>query len=553
MTGLLEIDDLVLGFFEESRFRVVVDGVSFALNAGECLALVGESGSGKSVTALAAMRLLSPQAQIRRGTIRLNGKDLLELPEHRMEAIRGHRIGMVFQDPMAALNPVLTIGQQVLEAVSGKMRATALSRAKALELLDQVGLPDPLKQFSAYPHQLSGGMRQRVLIAQALAGDPDLLIADEPTTALDVLLQAQIMTLLNRLRTERGMALWLITHDLASVHGIADRVMVMREGQVVESAGGEFFSAPKTRYGRELLTAIPRLSACLEQTAFPDRPEGTVPVLRVRDLCVAYPSHRRWFSRKSTIEPAVRGISFDLHEGETLAIVGGSGCGKTSLARGLLGLANLPQGRVEVDGVPLEQRKGRLVRHPAIQVVFQDPFASMNPRMVISNILEEGLRALLPDLSRAARHQRILECLAAVGLDASNLERYPHEFSGGQRQRLCIARSLLLRPKVLILDEPTSALDVTVQAHVLGLLQGLRRDFGLSYLFITHDLGVVAQMAERVVVMHQGQVVEVGQTREVLMTPQHAVTRHLIEAMPVMRRAIGKVDSVRPGFKPSEI
>jgi peptide/nickel transport system ATP-binding protein len=552
MTGLLEIEDLVLGFSQEGVDRVVVDGVSFALGAGECLALVGESGSGKSVTALATMRLLSPQARIQKGRIRLKGEDLLALPEYRMEAVRGRRIGMVFQDPMAALNPVLTIGQQVLEAISGEMRATSSTRTKALELLDQVGLPDPRQQFSAYPHQLSGGMRQRVLIAQALAGDPDLLIADEPTTALDVLLQAQIMALLDRLRKERGMALWLITHDLALVHGVADRVIVMREGQVVETAGGEFFSGPKTPYGRELLNAIPRLSACLERSDDPHRSEGKNPVLRIQDLSVAYPSHPRWFSGKSSIQPVVKGVSFELSEGETLAVVGGSGCGKTSLARGLLGLANLPSGQIHVDGVPLAQRKGRLVRHPAIQVVFQDPYASMNPRMVVSSILEEGLRAHLPDLSKEARNQRVLECLEAVGLEASALERYPHEFSGGQRQRLCIARSLLLRPKVLILDEPTSALDVTVQAQVLGLLQSLRGQYGLSYLFITHDLGVVAQMAERVAVMHQGRIVEMGPTRDILMTPQHAVTRQLIEAMPAMRRAMEEEVEERMGLTPQE-
>jgi ABC-type microcin C transport system duplicated ATPase subunit YejF len=542
------MEDLVLGFSQEGVDRIVVEGVSFALDAGECLALVGESGSGKSVTALAAMRLLSPQARILRGRVRLHDEDLLALPESQMETVRGRRIGMVFQDPMAALNPVMTIGQQLLEAISGEMRATPSLRSKALELLDQVGLSDPSRQFSAYPHQLSGGMRQRVLIAQALAGDPDLLIADEPTTALDVLLQAQIMGLLNQLRKDRGMALWLITHDLASVHGVADRVIVMREGKVVESAGNDFFSGPKTSYGRELLTAIPRLSACLDRMDLKDDADRKSPVLSIRDLSIAYPSPRRWFSRKSAVSPVVRGVSFDLFEGETLAVVGGSGCGKTSLARGLLGLVNLPSGRIEVDGVTLGQRKGRLIRHPAIQVVFQDPYASMNPRMVVSSILEEGLRALLPELSAVARNLRILECLEAVGLNATVLERYPHEFSGGQRQRLCIARSLLVRPKILILDEPTSALDVTVQAQVLGLLKALRSRFGLSYLFITHDLGVVAQMADRVAVMHQGAVVEMGHTRDILMAPRHAVTQHLIEAMPALRRAMVPEAEVRMSF-----
>ena len=538
MTELLDIQDLTLGFSQEGQDHRVVDGVSLRLDAGECLALVGESGSGKSVTALAVMRLLSPQARIRNGVIRLEGEDLLAIPEHRMEGVRGRRIGMVFQDPMSALNPVMTIGHQILEAITGDGHTALSARDKVLSLLHQVGLPDPGKQFWAYPHQLSGGMRQRVLIAQALAGDPELLIADEPTTALDVLLQAQIMALLDRLRKERGMALWVITHDLASVHGIANQVIVMREGKLIEKAGAEFFDGPQTTYGRELLEAIPRLSACMERKVGAQDPTPSSPVLRIQELSVDYPSSRRWFLRKALVSPVVNAVSLDLFEGETLAVVGGSGCGKTSLARGILGLANLLSGRVALDGDDLAVRKGRLVRHSSIQFVFQDPFASMNPRMVISGILEEGLRALLPELSAKERSNRMKACLEAVGLDVTALVRYPHEFSGGQRQRLCIARSLLVRPKVLILDEPTSALDVTVQAQVLGLLQALRDRYGLSYLFITHDLGVVAQMADRVAVMHQGQMVEMGATRDVLMTPQHSVTRHLINAMPSLRRSL---------------
>ena len=332
------------------------------------------------------------------------------------------------------------------------------------------------------------------------------------------------------------MALWLITHDLASVYGIANQVLVMREGKIIETAGSEFFEGPKTAYGRELLAAIPRLSACQEHKEISEGPKASIPVLRIQKLSVDYPSHRRWSLRKSRALPVVSEVSLNLFQGETLAVVGGSGCGKTSLARGLLGLANLSSGRVELNGADLAVRKGRLVRHPSIQVVFQDPFASMNPRMVVSGILEEGLRALLPELSGKDRRSRVIECLQAVGLDETALQRYPHEFSGGQRQRLCIARSLLVRPKVLILDEPTSALDVTVQAQVLALLKALRDRYGLSYLFITHDLGLVAQMADRVAVMHQGQLVEIGQTRKVLMTPKHTVTRRLIEAMPALRK-----------------
>ena len=541
MTGLLEIQDLALGFSQEGQDRLVIDGVSFCLNGGECLALVGESGSGKSVTALAVMRLLSPQARIRHGVIRLGGEDLLALPERQMEKIRGRRIGMVFQDPMSALNPVMRVGHQLMEAITGEGYAAESLREKAVSLLAQVGLPNPGNQFLAYPHQLSGGMRQRVLIALALAGDPELLIADEPTTALDVLLQAQIMNLLNRLRKERGMALWLITHDLASVHGVADRVIVMRKGKVVERAGSEFFLGPKTPYGRELLDAIPRLASCLDRESPRKTDLTSSPILRVQDLFVTYPSQRRWFSKQPSLEPVVRGVSFDLHAGETLAVVGGSGCGKTSLARGLLGLAKIPSGTVELAGRSVLQRKGYLLRHPAIQVVFQDPYASMNPRMLISLVLEEGMRALLPQVAQHERNRRVLECLEAVGLDSSVLERYPHEFSGGQRQRLCIARSLLVRPKVLVLDEPTSSLDVTVQGQILNLLETLRNRYGLSYLFITHDLGVVAKMADRVAVMHEGSIVETGPTKEVLLRPGHRVTRMLVNALPPLRGARHKL------------
>ena len=534
MTTRLEIQNLSVAFPREGALRPVVDQVSFSLSSGECLALVGESGSGKSVTALATLRLLSPQARVMTGSVALNGEDLLDLPEYRMDAVRGRRIGMVFQDPMSALNPVMTIGDQLLEALRNLNPAEG--RREALDLLDQVGLPDPHRQFSAYPHQLSGGMRQRVLIAQALAGNPDILIADEPTTALDVLLQAQIMRLLDRLRRERGMALWLITHDLAAVQDVADRILVMRHGRIVEGAGPEFFEGPQTPYGRELLEAIPKLSACLPPKAPRNAPKDAELLLRVRALSVGYPREKRLFSRESALTPIVKGVDLELASGETLALVGGSGCGKTTLARGLLGLATLGSGAVEWCGQRLSIRGGRLEHPSGIQVVFQDPFAAMNPRMIVSSLLEEGLMARHPELSLGERRERISESLVAVGLDDQVLDRYPHEFSGGQRQRLCIARSLVLRPKLLILDEPTSALDVTVQAQVLSLLEKLRDQLGLSYLFITHDLGVVARTADRMAVMHQGEIVEMGKTRDILTNPRQAVTRELLEAMPRLRR-----------------
>ena len=536
MSPRLEIRELSVAFPQDRVLRTVVDRVSFSIASGECLALVGESGSGKSVTALATIRLLSAQARVTHGSIYLEGSDVLDLTESQMESVRGRKIGMVFQDPMSALNPVMTIGTQLLEAFSGERSADV--RKCALDLLDQVGLPDPLRQFDAYPHQLSGGMRQRVLIAQALAGNPDVLIADEPTTALDVLLQAQIMGLLDRLRRERGMALWLITHDLAAAQEVADRIIVMQGGRVIEDAGADFFEHPQTAYGRQLLETLPRLSACLTVRGPGKNNAVKEPVLRVRGLSVGYPSERRLFSPQKVPPSIVESVSFDVMRGETLAIVGGSGCGKTTLARGLLGLANIHAGSVELSGRSLSVRGNRLDHDAAIQVVFQDPYAAMNPRMIVSRLLEEGLMARYPTLSPAERRKSVIESLEAVGLDAGVLDRYPHEFSGGQRQRLCIARSLVLKPMLLILDEPTSALDVTVQAQVLALLERLREQYGLSYLFITHDLGVVAKTADRVAVMHRGEIVEMGKTRDILISPQHAITRQLLDAMPRLRRDI---------------
>lgn len=554
--ALLTVSNLRIAFKQGADWVPAVDGVSFHIGKGESFALVGESGSGKSVTALSVLRLLPQNGRILGGEVRLGGTDIFALPEFAMGAVRGRRIGIVFQDPMSSLNPVMTIGRQVGEVVALQrgLQGKAL-KSRVLELLDQVGLPHPARHFGEYPHQLSGGMRQRAMIAIALAGEPDLLIADEPTTALDVTLQAQILELLKHLQRDTGMALWLITHDFGIVAELCDRVAVMRSGKIVEQAGREFFEGPVHAYSRELLAAMPRLDACLY--ALPEAPrstEGAItgetwsvspsvqetgrPLLEVRDFKVHYPIKKGLFQRTMDQVRAVDGVSFSLDRGETLALVGESGCGKTTLGKGLLNLIESSGGRVcfngeEITGLRGEARRRRCAE---MQIVFQDPYSSMNPRMVVGDIVEEGLRAQHSSLTAAERRERVEELLRAVGLPTTAQLRYPHEFSGGQRQRLCIARALAVEPRLIVCDEPTSALDVSVQAQILRLLRELRERRGLSYLFITHDLAVVAELADRVAVMHQGRIVEMGATRQVLFEPAHAYTRRLLAAVPKLRR-----------------
>lgn len=513
----------------------MVEGLSLEILKGECLSLVGESGSGKSVSALSVLRLLPVQGRITQGSIEFDGRDLLDLPEKDMDRIRSRRIGMIFQDPMSALNPVMTIGDQLMEVAPPEFSKKD-RRERVLDLLDQVELLDPVGASRSFPHELSGGMRQRVLIAMALARSPDLLIADEPTTALDVTLQAQMMALLARLRKARSMALWLITHDFGIAHTLSDRIAVMRGGRLVESGGREFFLRPKTPYGRALLEAMPRLSALEtrgEQGRFKTQ---TPPLLELGCLSVRYGKRSMFRCFKETSTLAVQSMDLVLHRGETLALVGASGCGKTSLARAILGLVPIETGGVLLEGVPLRLRRGLVRRDPRIQAVFQDPFASMNPKLLVREILEEGLRAQDPEMTGRLRQNRILEVLEDISLDASVLECYPHEFSGGQRQRLCIARALAIRPEVVLLDEPTSALDVTIQAQVLDLLKNLQQRWGLAYLLITHDLGVVANLADRVVVMEKGRAVEEGSVRKVLRSPDSRAAISLLEAIPEIRR-----------------
>lgn len=489
----------------------VVDGVSFEVAPGETFALIGESGSGKSLTALALMRLLPEAARIVRGGVHFSGTDLGAMPEAQMRGYRGGRIGMIFQEPATSLNPVMTIGAQIAEAL--RVHGGSARDERIVELLAQVGIPDPARRASEYPFQLSGGMKQRAMIAMALAGEPELLIADEPTTALDVTIQAQVLDLLRELQRSRGMALLLITHDLGVVAQMADRVGVMHAGRLVELADREtFFRAPAHAQSRRLFAALPENLPPQEKSACAARRS----LLEVRDLRVHFPIRRGVFQRAVGQVRAVDGVDLELAPGRTLALVGESGCGKTTAGKAILGLLGRTGGMVRLDGEPLMG----LAPH-RMQMVFQDPFGSLNPRMRIGAIVAEGNPAA-----------DVGALLAQVGLDPAMAGRYPHEFSGGQRQRIAIARALAADPALLICDEPTSALDVSVQAQVLALLTELQRRLGLAYLFITHNIAVVDYLAHEVAVMYLGRIVERGKPDEVLRMPRHPYTRALLAAVP---------------------
>jgi ABC-type microcin C transport system duplicated ATPase subunit YejF len=531
---ILSVAHLSVSFNYSSK---VVDDISFDIYQGETFALVGESGSGKSITALSVLRLLPPNARIQASEISLQGDNLLRRAEYEMCQVRGRRIGLIFQDPMSSLNPVMTIGDQIEEVI--KLHFDLPQQAvkqRVLELLRQVEIPKPEQRISDYPHQLSGGQRQRVMIAIALAGEPDLLIADEPTTSLDVTIQAQILNLLKTLQKQTGMSLWLISHDLALVSNMADRVAVMQRGKIVETGYcDEFFRHPKHPYTQKLLSALPSMQSCLKHSR-QERP----PLLQVDDFKVHYPIRKGIFKRVVDHVRAVDGVSFTIQQGKTLALVGESGCGKTTLGKGLLNLIPGTAGQVKIDGVALDTLQGEALRQKRadMQIVFQDPFSSMNPRMLVGDIVAEGIRALHPGVSAVDRQARVSQLLRQVGLPEDAAQRYPHEFSGGQRQRICIARALAVDPKLIICDEPTSALDVSVQAQIIELLKSLQREKGVSYLFITHDLAVVAEIADEVAVMHQGRIVEYGSVAQVLTEPQQAYTKKLLGAVPVLRTDI---------------
>ena len=523
-TPLLEIDRLCVRFGAST----VVDDVSFSIAPGEKFALVGESGSGKSITALSVLRLVDSATTT--GAIRFAGEDLVAKNERQMQGLRGSRIGMIFQEPMTALNPLYTVGRQIGEVLELHLalRPNA-ARARAIELLARTGIPEPERRVDAYPHQLSGGQRQRAMIAMALACKPELLICDEPTTALDVTVQAQILALLDELQAEMGMALLFITHDLNLVRRFTHRVGVMERGRLVEQGDTTaVFADPQHAYTKKLLASRPQR---VVQPVAADAPA----LLDARGVGVAFAVKAGLFKRASF--HAVRDTTLALRRGETLGIVGESGSGKTTLGMALLALQPIAGGEVRLDGERIDSADRATLRRMRrrLQVVFQDPFASLSPRLTVGQIVGEGLALHHPELSPAEREQRVLAMLDEVGLSerhgvAHVLQRYPHEFSGGQRQRIAIARAVVLQPEVLVLDEPTSALDVSVQQQVLQLLGELQRRRGLSYVFISHDLAVVRAMSHRVMVMKGGQVVEEGEAEALFAAPREAYTRELLAA-----------------------
>ncbi|HKI66857.1 MAG TPA: ABC transporter ATP-binding protein [Solirubrobacterales bacterium] len=531
---LLSVSDLRVGFVTEGGLVQAVDGVSFELAPGEVLAIVGESGSGKSVTAQTIVGLTgSPNARIE-GSIRLGGAELVGAGERELQQVRGERVGMVFQDPMTSFNPVYRIGRQLTEAMPAHRPevSRAEARARAIELLGSVGLPSPERQAGRYPYELSGGMRQRALIAMALMLEPEILIADEPTTALDVTIQAQILDLLRRLNRERGLATILITHDFGVVAEMADRVLVMHKGRIVERGGlDEVFYSPRDPYTRKLLGAVVRLDQ-----APPLRPsQGAAPLLEVSGLVKHFPVKRGLLvDREVDRVRAVDGVSFSVARGETLGLVGESGSGKSTLSRTILQLLEPTSGSVRFDGreiAGLSRRQMRPLR-AQMQMVFQDPYASLNPRKRIGQIVGEPLR-IQGVLSGRALRARVHELLERVGLSTAHYQRYPHEFSGGQRQRIGIARALALEPKLVIADEPVSALDVSIRAQILDLLAELQDEFGLTYVFVAHDIGVVRHVSDRIAVMHDGKIVEQGPADQVCERPSDPYTKTLLAAVPV--------------------
>ena len=631
-TPLLSVRDLRAGFAAGKRVLAAVDGVSFDLAAGETLALLGESGCGKSATALSLLRLLPAAGRILAGEVRFEGHDLLQLPEAEMRAVRGGGMAMIFQEPATSLNPVLTVGRQIGEVLERHRGLTgAAATQQALELLKSVGIADAERRLTEYPFQLSGGMKQRVMIAVALAGNPRLLIADEPTTALDVTIQAQILDLLRRLQAERGMGMLLITHDLGVVAQMAHRVGVMYAGEIVEEAPrAAFFSSPRHPYTQKLFAALPDLSRrggrletiagqvpplhampagcrcaercphawerCREESpGWSDLADGhrvrchwvaenrhfgagpnligenaepaehpwtpasagvtedEASLLKVDDLRVHFPLRRGFFQRTVGYVKAVDGVTLELARGRTLALVGESGCGKTTVGKGLLQLIRPTGGRAllgERELTGLSRGELRPLRR-RMQMIFQDPFSSLNPRLSVAEIIAEGMSALGVVNRAQERSAAIAALLQQVGLPADAAERYPHEFSGGQRQRIAIARALAVQPELIVCDEPTSALDVSVQAQILNLLKSLQDDLGMAYLFITHNFAVVEYLAHEVAVMYLGRIVERGTVDEVLRSPRHPYTQALLSAVPSPRRE-GEREIIRlPGEIPS--
>jgi microcin C transport system ATP-binding protein len=524
---LLSVRDLSIAFRQGGRETLAVDRISFDIAKGETLALVGESGSGKSVTALSILKLLPyPAAHHPTGAIVFKGQDFVPLSEREMRRVRGDDITIVFQEPMTSLNPLHTIEKQIGEILLlHRGLSGAAARARTIEVLTQVGIPDPQSRLKAYPHQLSGGQRQRVMIAMALANEPDLLIADEPTTALDVTVQAQIIALLKDIKKRLGMSLLFITHDLGVVRKIADRVCVMKDGKIVEHGTVErIFAAPEHPYTRALMAAEPRPDPAAPH---PDAPV----VLEVDNLKIWFPIQRGLMRKVVGHIKACDGVSVSLRQGETLGVVGESGSGKTTMGRAILRLIS-SEGPIvfmekNIDGLNFKEM--RPFRRD-MQIVFQDPYGSLSPRLSVADIIKEGLKVHHPNMSNGERDQRVVQALTDVGLDPATRFRFPHEFSGGQRQRIAIARAVVLEPTFIVLDEPTSALDMVIQAQMVDLLRDLQRRHNLTYLFISHDLRVVAAMASWLLVMRHGKVEEAGEAAELFRNPKSDYTRALFAA-----------------------
>ncbi|MDB5562410.1 MAG: transporter-like protein [Hyphomicrobiales bacterium] len=537
---LLSVQNLTVSVATPAGASVVVDRLSFDLNRGETLCIAGESGSGKSMTALSLMRLLpEPMARVSAGKALFKDKDLLALSEVEMRAVRGREIGMIFQEPMTSLNPVLTIGRQLAEAVAAhRPMASSAARAEAKRLLDIVQIPEAARRLTQYPFELSGGMRQRVMIAIALSQKPDVLIADEPTTALDVTVQAQILSLIRHLQAETNSALILITHDMGVVAEMADRVLVMRAGREVEQAPARtLFATPQAQYTRDLLAAVPLLGAmqglAMPKGAAGETPAGNANVIEVDDLTVRFDLKGGLLRRTVRRVHAVEGVSLSLKRGETLSLVGESGCGKSTTGKAIMNLVPWT-GSIRVAGRHTHGLRRQTMKPILrdVQMVFQDPYASLDPRMRVCDLVAEPL--LIHGLAKGQElDDRVAHLFDRVGLSRDLLRRYPHEFSGGQRRRICIARALSLSPKAIIADESVSALDVSIQAQVLDLLQDIQNDAGIAYLFISHDMAVVERISHRIAVMYMGRIVETGTRGQVLENPQHDYTKRLLASVPL--------------------
>ncbi|KKB06892.1 glutathione ABC transporter ATP-binding protein [Devosia geojensis] len=578
---VLSVAGLKTSFRNRGQWTSVVHGIDFTVGKRETVALVGESGSGKSVTAMSVMQLLDPKLTRIEGSIRLEGEELLGLTDQRMNAVRGKRIGMIFQEPMTSLNPVMPIGEQIAEAIlAHKAISHAEARAEAIRQLDRVRIPDAAARYAEHAHQFSGGMRQRVMIAMALACGPKLLIADEPTTALDVTIQAQIIELIKSLQDEEDMSVLFITHDMGVVAEIADRTVVMRHGRLVEEgATVEIFAHPRQPYTKALLSAVPKLGSMAGEPrprrfAIADPETGVLgepaasldtvdhegpPVLEVNNLVTRFAIKSGLLGRVKGRVHAVENVSLSLKRGETLSIVGESGCGKSTTGLSILQLISPLSGSVRLDGEEVTglSEEAMRARRKRMQMIFQDPFASLNPRMTVGAAIAEPM--LLHAMARPAEvPDRVAALLERVGLSPAMANRYPHQLSGGQRQRICIARALAVEPSVIVADESVSALDVSIKAQVVNLLLELQESLRLSYLFISHDMAVVERVSHRVAVMYLGEIVEIGSRADIFSNPQHPYTRKLLAAVPVAdpaqrnrRRAVGNED-VRSPVRPAD-